>query len=294
MNMSALADKIQAGQFVVTGELTPPKGTDISELQARARMLAGCLDAFNFTDSHASKMSLSAIAAARLLLDDGIEPILQMTTRDRNRIALQGDMLGAWLLGIQNLVCMGGDPPHLGDHPDAKPVFDLSTEELIRAAGKLNAGTDFMDNPLNQGTAFNIGAVVNPGADDLDGEISRLETKVAAGALFFQTQAIYDADHFANFMDRISHLDIAILAGIMPIKSVAMARFMNEKIPGITIPEELIQRIAGAGDIAVESTLIAVEIIQRIKSRCQGLHIMALGWEDKIPGIIEQANLDRG
>lgn len=292
--MSALAKKLQAGKFVITGELTPPKGTDISELQARARSLAGCLDAFNFTDSHASKMSLSAIAAARLLLDDGIEPILQLTTRDRNRIALQGDMLGAWLLGIQNLVCMGGDPPHLGDHPEAKPVFDLSTEELICAAGKLNAGTDFMDNPLNQGTAFNIGAVVNPGADDLDGEIARLEKKVAAGALFFQTQAIYDADHFTNFMERISHLDIAILAGIMPIKSVAMARFMNEKIPGITIPEELIQRIAGATDIAAESTQIAVEIIQRIKSQCQGLHIMALGWEDKIPGIIEQANLDRG
>ena len=291
--MSDLAEKLRAGQFVVTGELTPPKGTDISDMRSRAQALASYLDAFNFTDSHASKMSLSPVAAARVLLDDGIEPILQMTTRDRNRIALQSDMLGAWLMGIRNVVCMGGDPPHLGDHPEAKPVFDLSTVDLIRAAGKLNAGTDFMDNPLNQATAFNIGAVVNPGADDLDGEITRLEGKVAAGALFFQTQAIYDADHFANFMDRIGHLDIAILAGIMPIKSVAMARFMNEKIPGINIPEALIKRIEGATDIAAESTLIAVEVIEQIKSHCQGLHIMVLGWEDKIPGILEQSNLAR-
>ena len=238
-------------------------------------------------------MSLSPLASARLLQDDGVEAILQMTTRDRNRLALQSDMLGAWVMGVRNLVCMGGDPPHLGDHPDARPVFDLSTEDLIRAASKLNAGTDFMDNPLNQATGFNIGAVVNPGADDLATEIARLETKVQSGARFFQTQAIFDADRFAAFKARVKHLDIAILAGVMPLKSVKMARYVNDKIPGINVPEQLIERIDGAADIAEESTLIAVEIIQQIKSLCQGLHIMALGWEDKIPGILERSDLGR-
>jgi 5,10-methylenetetrahydrofolate reductase len=202
-------------------------------------------------------------------------------------------MLGAWVLGVKTLVCMGGDPPHLGDHPEAKPVFDINATELVKAASKLNAGTDLMDNPLNQPTGFTIGAVVNPGADDLDFEISRLEDKAAAGARFFQTQAIFDVDHFAGFMERIAHLDIAILAGVMPIKSVAMARFMNEKIPGIDIPAQLIQRIDEATDTVGESSRISIEIIQQLGSLCQGLHIMALGWEDKIPGILEGAALPR-
>lgn len=289
--MSSLREKLAAGQFVVTGELTPPKGTDLSELIARASLLASSVDAFNVTDSHASKMSLSPMATAHVLTDQGVEPILQMTTRDRNRIALQGDMLGASLLGVNNVVCMGGDPPHLGDHPEAKPVFDISTEELIQAAGNLNRGVDLMGNALNQATCFHIGAVVNPGADDLDKEISRLESKVAAGATFFQTQAIFEAERFTAFMDRIAHLDIAILAGIMPIKSVAMANFMNEKIPGINVPAEVIERVATAEDTVAESSAIAAEIIRAIGGSCQGIHVMALGWEEHIPSVLRQAGV---
>ena len=286
--MSSLADKLRSGQFIITSELSPPKGTDTSALEVTAALLSGHIDAFNLTDSAASKMSLSPLAAASILLKHGVEPILQMTTRDRNRIALQGDMLGAWVLGVKNLVCMGGDPPHLGDHPDAKPVFDLSTEELILAAHKLNNGTDLMDNPLNKSCDFHIGAVVNPGADDLGKEIARLESKVEAGARFFQTQAIYDADGFATFMAGISHLDIVILAGVLPIKSVAMATYMNDKIPGICIPDALIERVAGATDIVAESTTIAAEIIRAISPMCQGIHLMALGGEKHIPAILEQ------
>jgi 5,10-methylenetetrahydrofolate reductase len=289
--VSDLAHKFEQGQFVITGELTPPKGTDTAGMRARAELLAPCIDAFNITDSHASKMSLSPIAAARLLLEDGVEPILQMTTRDRNRIALQSDMLGAWVLGVKNLVCMGGDPPHLGDHPQAKPVFDINAEELITAANKLNAGRDLMDNPLNQATGFTIGAVVNPGAEDLDFEIARLEAKAAAGARFFQTQAVFDAGHFGRFMARVQHLEVKILAGVMPIKSLAMARFMNEKIPGIDIPEALLKRIEEAGDVAGESTLISAEIIRAIQPLCHGLHIMAPGWEDRVPDLLRRAGL---
>lgn len=291
--MSRLANRISAGHFVVTGELTPPKGTDISGLKARAELLADHIDAFNVTDSHASKMSLSPMAAAHELTVLGVEPILQMTIRDRNRIALQSDMLGAWLLGVKNLVCMGGDPPHLGDHPEAKPVFDISTEDLIQAAGNLNNGKDMMDNLLSGSTGFHIGAVVNPGAEDLDKEIARLESKVAAGAKFFQTQAIFDADRFAGFMERVSHLDIAILAGIMPIKSVKMAAFMNEKIPGIDVPDHVIDRIDGAADTVKESTAVAAEIIKEIKPICQGIHVMALGWEEHIPGVLQLAGVTR-
>jgi methylenetetrahydrofolate reductase (NADPH) len=188
---------------------------------------------------------------------------------------------------------MGGDPPHLGDHPEAKPVFDISTEDLIQAAGNLNNGKDMMDNLLSGSTGFHIGAVVNPGADDLDKEIARLESKVAAGAKFFQTQAIFDADRFAGFMERVSHLDIAILAGIMPIKSVKMAAFMNEKIPGIDVPDHVIDRIDGAADTVKESTAVAAEIIKEIKPICQGIHVMALGWEEHIPGVLQLAGVTR-
>ena len=167
--MNKLVDKFDDGDFVVTSELTPPKGTDVSMLLSKAEVLAPVADAVNVTDSHGSKMSLSPVASAKLLKDGGVEPILQMTTRDRNRIALQSDMMGAWVLGIENLICMGGDPPHLGDHPDAKPVFDIPTEQLIKAAMGLNEGHDLMANSLKGKPSFNIGAVVNPGADDLAG-----------------------------------------------------------------------------------------------------------------------------
>ena len=289
--MSQLANKIQSGQFVVTSELTPPKGTDLSDLVSKASMLSMHVDAFNVTDSHASKMSMAPIAAAHLLLERKLEPILQMTTRDRNRIALQSDMLGAWVLGIESVVFMGGDPPHLEDHPDAKPVFDIYTDELIRAAACLNGGTDMMGNPLQGSTGFTIGAVVNPGADDLDVEIARLEAKVDAGARFFQTQAVYDAQHFAGFMDRVSHMDIAILAGILPVKSAAMATYMNDKIPGIDIPGDLIKRIDEADDTVGESIEITAAVIEDIKPLCQGIHLMALGWEEHIPAILDRAEL---
>ncbi len=287
--MSQFANKLAAGDFVVTTELNPPKGIDLSDLLGKADFLADHVDAFNLTDSHASKMSLSPIAAANRLLMEGYEPILQVTTRDRNRIGLQSDMLGAALLGIENIVCMGGDPPDLGDHPEAKPVFDIPTTELIRAAYQLTQGMDLMGNKLQGSPVFNIGAVVNPGIDDLESEISRLEEKVCAGATFFQTQAIFDAAAFADFMQRIDHLRIHIIAGIIPIKSVKMARFMNEKIPGIDVPEDVITAIEHAKDVKHTSTTIAADTINAIRDLCSGVHLMAPGTEEQIPAILRRS-----
>ena len=289
--MTSLTSKLKAGKFIVTSELTPPKGTDLSRLFAKADMLAECVDAFNLTDSHNSRMSLAPMAAAHLLLDRGVEPILQMTTRDRNQIALQGDMLAASSLGIENVVCMGGDPPHLGDHPDAKGVYDLSTMDLIHAAKQLTKGADPAGNKLDSNPAFNIGAVVNPGADDLDTEIERLQQKVEAGAVYFQTQAIYDAERFAAFMVRIAPLNVHVLAGILPVKSARMAKHMNENVPGIDIPDSLIEQIKTADDVKATSARLAADVISAIKPICAGIHLMALGWEDQIPNILELSEL---
>ena len=289
--MNQLVNKFNDGSFIVTSELTPPKGTDVEALLSKAENLAPVVDAINLTDSHGSKMSLSPIASAKLVKDIGVEPILQMTTRDRNRIALQSDMMGAWVLGIENLMCMGGDPPHLGDHPDAKPVFDIPTEQLIRAAMSLNEGHDLMANALKGGTAFNIGAVVNPGADDLKAEIHRLEKKVESGATYFQTQAVFDVNSFSEFMAQIKHLDIRVLAGIMPIKSIKMALYMNDNIPGIDVPDSIMTRIEQAKDVLEESLTISAEIIQGLQSSCSGVHIMAPGWEANIPALIKRSGL---
>lgn len=289
--MTNLTRKLKSGEFIITSELTPPKGTDLSKMFDNAELLKDCVDAFNLTDSHTSRMSLAPIAAAHLLLDRNIEPILQMTTRDRNRIALQGDMLAASALGIENVVCMGGDPPHLGDHPDAKAVYDLSTMELIAAARQLNKGEDLAGNKLNKSPAFNIGAVVNPGADDLDTEIERMKQKAEAGAVFFQTQAIYDVQRFAAFMERIADLNVHVLAGILPVKSVRMANHMNNNVPGIDIPDSLIERIKNADDIKATSANLAAEVIRGIKSLCAGVHLMALGWEEQIPTILQLSEL---
>jgi len=290
--MSRLAQALSQSEFVVTSELIPPKGIDLEPLFMKADALHQVVTAFNLTESHTAKMSMDPVAVGHLLLDRGIEPIVQMTSRDKNRIAIQASMLGAAALGISNIVIMGGDPPQNGDHPEAKGVFDLYSSQVLDAASALNAGADYMGNLLKGKPAMNIGAVVNPGASDLGAEIENLHRKIAAGAGFFQSQAIYDVDALATFLDR-ANTDAPILAGIIPIKSVRMARFMNEKVPGIEIPEHLISEIEAAGDdserLAETSIDIAARIVREVRSLVKGVHIMAIGWEDKIPDIVQRA-----
>ena len=286
---SKLAERIASDTFVVTSELNPPKGIDLTSLLSRASELAGRVDGFNLTDSHTARMSMSPLAAAHLIMDHGHEPIVQLTTRDRNRIALQSDLLGAAALGIPNVVLMGGDDPGAGDHPGAKPVFDFDTEVLIRAAHQLTTGTDFGGKTLVGTPKLFIGAVVNPGAANLDREIQRMEEKVNAGASFFQTQAIYDSPAFEAFIRRVEHLKVAILAGIIPIKSVTMAHYMNQNVPGVDVPDWIIQRIADTNDVEFGSSAISAHILRQVRGCTQGVHIMAMGWERLIPDILDQA-----
>ena len=289
--MSHLRTALDGDGFVVTSELTPPKGTSLDSLLERARGLSGHVDAFNLTDSHAARMAMAPMAVAHLLIDHGLEPIMQVTSRDRNRIAIQADLLGAWALGVRNIAFMGGDPPKNGDHPEAKGVFDVLSANIIRAASGMSDGADMAGNALSGSPDFCIGAVVNPGAKDLDKEIDRMVEKREAGATFFQTQAVYDPGAFERFANRVEVLDVRLLAGIIPVKSPRMATYMNENVPGIEVPESLIRKLAESSDRAATSSEAAASVISEIRPMCRGVHVMAIGWEDKVPGILEAAGV---
>ena len=289
--MSHLGTALDGEGFVVTSELTPPKGTSLDPLLERARALRRHVDAFNVTDSHAARMAMAPMAVSHLLLDHGLEPIMQITGRDRNRIAIQADLLGAWTLGVRNIAFMGGDPPKNGDHPDAKGVFDVVSAAIIRAAAGMRNGTDMAGNALDGSPEFCIGAVVNPGAKDLDKEIDRMAEKREAGATFFQTQAVYDPGAFERFVNKVDSLEVPLLAGILPVKSPKMAAYMNENVPGIDVPEALIRKLADASDRAATSSELSASIIEAIRPMCRGVHVMAIGWEDKVPGILEAAGV---
>jgi methylenetetrahydrofolate reductase (NADPH) len=236
-------------------------------------------------------MKVGSLATCHLLLDKGIEPIYQLTCRDRNRLALQSDLLSASVLGIENVLILTGDYPTLGDHPEAKPVFDLGSVQLIEVAKALESGKDMKGNALKGSPRFCIGAVVNPGADPLEPEIMKMEKKVRAGAQFFQTQAVYDIDLFKRFLDSSRNIKVPILAGIVLLKSANMARFMNKNVAGVFVPEALIKEMEDASDRAAKSIEIAARLIKQLKPLCQGIHIMSIGWDRKVPAVLEAAGL---
>ena len=282
------------GDFAVTAELNPPKGADLAPLLKRAAALGGAVDAFNLTDSAGANMSMSPIAAAHLMADAGLEPILQITGRDRNRIALQADMLAAAALGVRNVLCMSGDPPGRGDHPDAAGVFDLKAESLLSAVSSLNAGADMYGNPLRgEPPALFAGAVANPGADDLDAELRRMEEKVRLGAAFFQTQAVYDSAALDRFMRSARSFGVPVLAGVIVLKSARMARFLDENLPGVSVPQSVIAEMESADDKAAAGVRVAARTIQDARDICGGAHVMAVGWERHIPDILSAAGLER-
>lgn len=291
--MSNLEKVLDSGKFVVTCELNPPKGTDLGPLFEKADRLKHLVDAFNLTDSHAARMAMTPLAAAHLLLDRGAEPILQITTRDRNRIALQGDLLGANALGVQNVVFMGGDPPTTGDHPDAKPVFDVYSSLMLRAASALEEGRDMADNPVSGAPHFCAGAVVNPGATNLDEEIERMGEKIDAGARFFQTQAVYDPAAFERFVRATEQFSVPVLAGIIPLKSVKQAEYMNAHVPGIDVPHAIVDELGAADDNLAASLEIGARTIKALDGMCRGLHVMAIGWESHIPALLAKAEINR-
>ena len=289
--MPTFSEALKSGRFVVTAELNPPKGADLTSLFEDAGSLSGLVDAFNLTDSAGANMSMAPIAAAHLMLDIGIEPILQVTGRDRNRIALAGELLAASALGVTNVLCMSGDPPGRGDHPDAVGVFDLKAETLLDAVTAMNSGTDMYGNELSGSPTLFPGAVVNPGADDLDTELARMEDKVKRGAAFFQTQAVYDIASFEAFMESAREFGVSVLVGMIVLKSARMARFLNDNLPGISVPDSLIDEMENARNRAATSVEITARLIRESRDLCDGAHIMAIGWESRIPAILKAADL---
>ena len=290
----SLQPLFEAGKFVITTEVGPPKGTDITELEEAAEVLRGKVDAANVTDQQSSVMRLGSLPVCHMLKDKGLDPVFQITCRDRNRLALQSDLLSAHVLGVENVLSITGDLPSLGDHPQAKPVYDLDSVQLLEVIGKLNQGYDMAGNELKGKTNLFPGAVVNPGANTeaaLELQIIKMEKKIKAGARFFQTQAIYEPDSFAKFMKRVAGFGVPVLAGIIPLKSAGMARFMNRNVAGVFVPDRLIERMDDAEDRVKTGIEITAELVKKLKDMCQGVHIMAIGWEKKVPLVLEAAGL---
>jgi len=284
-------DKIRAGKFIVTSEIGPPKGIDLKEMLEDADLIKGRVDAINVTDLQSSVMRVGSLAVCHLLKDRGIEPIFQMTCRDRNRLALQSDLLSAATLGIENVLALTGDYPTLGDHPEAKPVFDLGSIQLLQVAKILESGKDMKGNALKGSPKFCLGAVVNPGADPIEPEVIKMEKKIASGARFFQTQAVYDIELFKRFLEASKHLKTKIFAGIVLLKSAGMAKYMNKNVAGVFVPDNLIKEMEETKDKSAKSIEIAARLIKELKPLCQGIHIMPIGWDKKVPQVLDAAEL---
>jgi methylenetetrahydrofolate reductase (NADPH) len=292
----SLKSKLESGGFAITCEVGPLKGTDISEIEENAGILKGKVDAANVTDQQSSVMRLGSLATSALLVQKGLEPIFQMTCRDRNRIALQSDALSAWVLGIRNVLALTGDLPSLGDHPQAKAVYDLDSVTLLHAISKLNEGFDINGNELKGKPDFFPGAVVKVESDteaSMELQIVKMGRKVAAGAKFIQTQAVYSPENFGKFMKRVEKYKVPVLVGVIPLKSAGMAKYMNKSVSGVFVPDDLIQEMTDAPKEDREKTGLAqcARLIKELKPMCQGVHIMAIGWEKKVPQIIAEAGL---
>jgi len=298
--MSQLREQLQAGKFVVTAEIGPPKGIDVAPcLHEAEQYLKGRVAAVNVTDIQTAVMRLGSMAVCHMLTDRGIEPVFQMVCRDRNRLALQSDLLSAAALGIENVLALTGDHVVMGDHRDAKPVYDLDSVGLLKAMSALEAGTDMGLDPKGQpnklagAPKFFKGCCTTPCSPTPEAQAIKLEKKVAAGAQFVQTQTVYDPAAFEKFMRQIEHVKIPVLVGIVVLKSAAMAKYMNRSVPGVQVPDPIIQRLADAPKEAREkvSVAIAAELIRRMKPMCQGVHLMTLGWDHCVPDIVQQAGM---
>ena len=287
-----LREAIETAPFVVTTEVGPPKGTDVSEMLDTAEMLRDRVHALNVTDNQAAVMRLSTLAACVHLKQAGHEPVLQVTCRDRNRIALQSDLLGAASFGITNVLALTGDHVAVGDHPEAQAVFDLESVQLLDVIADLNDGSDAAGNELHGVPTFLAGAVVTPGARPLAPQMAKFAKKVRSGASFFQTQAVFDAEEFGVFMEKARALDTKVFAGVVVLRSARMAKFMNANIPGIDVPHHLVGELEESTDALRTGVDIAARFIREVRDVCDGVHIMAIGAERLVPEILDLADLD--
>lgn len=283
------------GQFVVTAEVGPPKGIHVDHMVEEAKEYLSGITAVNVTDNQSSVMRMGSLPACVALKNAGLTPILQLTCRDRNRIALQSELLGAAMLGIENILCLTGDHTKMGDHPGAKPVFDLDSVSLLHTACQLEKGIDLGGQALvGEPPKFAKGAVVSPCSDSVDAQLAKMERKVMAGAEYFQTQAVFDSEKFIQFMEKAKQFGKPVQLGVIIPKSAGMAKFMNKNVAGVHVPQWMIDELAAdkekakAGITGVE---LAAKVIKECRPYCQGLHIMALGWEAKVPELLKLAEI---
>lgn len=295
---SNLEKVLEGGYFAVTAEVGPPKGTSASVIQKKGDLLKSYCDALNVTDNQTAIVRMSSLSGCVILNEMGIDPVMQMVVRDRNRIAIQSDILGAVALGIRNVLCLSGDHQKFGNHPTAKCVYDIDSIQLVKTLKTMRDEKKFLcGEGISGEVQLYIGAVENPFADPFEYRVKRLAKKVKAGADFIQTQAVFDAAKFVKWMEMVRDegLDkqVHILAGVIPIKSVGMARYMRDNVSGISVPDEIVSRMEEAKDVKEEGVKITLEIIEQLKEidGIHGIHIMAVAWEDIVPGIVERAGL---
>jgi 5,10-methylenetetrahydrofolate reductase len=292
--MSKLREALESGSFVITGEIGPPKGVNLDQCLHDAEMMRNHVTAINVTDLQSAVVRVGSLAVSARLAERGLEPVYQLTCRDRNRLALQSDLLSAWALGVENVLCLTGDHPVLGDHAEAKPVYDLDSVQLLKAAGTLNQGYDMAGHELESAPDFFLGAVVTPGAVPLEPQITKMKKKIQSGAKFFQTQVVYEAEKFKRFAHETQALGIPIIAGIVVLKSATMAKFMDANVAGITVPDSIIWELEATPkeDRKKKAVEISARLVQELRPYCQGVHIMPLGWDELVPEIVEAAGLE--
>ncbi len=290
---STLQQKIEAGDFAITAEVGPPKGTDFSRLQGIAKKLVGRVHGVNATDFQSAAVKASSLAVCIEMQKWGLEPVLQMTGRDRNRIAIQGELLSAGHFGVQNLLCLTGDHPVTGDNPEAMPVYEFDAVSILQTASVLNGGEDLGGNALTGSPDFFLGAVVSPVYEPLELQLIRMRNKMKAGARFFQSQAVFDVEALRHFREETAAYPGALLVGIIPLKSAGMARFMNAHVPGVMVPDAMIDRMDKAADPVAEGIIMAGEFIAQIKAEglCDGINVMAIGAEENVPAVLDVAGL---
>jgi len=282
---SRLARKLLANEFVITAEVAPPKGCDPSALLRAAAGVAPFVDAVNVTDNQGANMRMTPLVAAGMLVREGIEPVMQLTCRDRNRLALQSDLLGAAAMGIHNILALTGDDIGCGDHQQGRAVFDLDSVLLIRTIAAMNQGVDMNGAPLAGATTFFVGAAAAPEVEPFAATRPKLAKKALAGARFFQTQAVFNPQRLALFNDTVRPLGVRVIAGILVLKSARMAEFINSNIPGLKVPQGIIERLKGAADPVSEGVKIASELAVQCRTICDGIHIMAMGRDEVVPEV---------
>lgn len=287
--MSRLRDLLEAGTFVVTGEVAPPRGTDLASMHAAVDLLAPHCHALNVTDNQGATLHLSSLAASKAILDRGVEPIFQQTCRDRNRLALQSDLLAAWSLGLENVLVVTGDDPRGGDHPDAKGVFDLDSTQLAEVIGGMNGGRDMIGRELKGGTDFYIGAAMFPEAEPWDVQLARTVQKVEAGVRFFQTQAIFDIAKLERAVEALRPLGTKVIAGVLVLKNPRVVEFINKNLAGLMVPDTVADRIRAADDPAEEGIRLAIEQVREIRGIADGVHIMPLGLDHAVGRILDES-----